>query len=80
MNLFSSKADAQKRVPWLQGSDDIPAGVILHFKFIFFVAGVNLHKKNYLQQTTWRDQELSNSLLPPRIPCSEALVAPCLDR
>ena len=53
MNLFSSKADAQKRVPWLQGSDDIPAGVILHFKFIFFVAGVNLHKKNYLQQTNW---------------------------
>ena len=48
MNLFSSKADAQKRVPWLQGSDDIPAGVILHFKFIFFVAGVNLHKKKLL--------------------------------
>ena len=42
LNLFPSKADAEKCVPWLQRSDDIPAGQIAsktgNCKFIFFVS------------------------------------------
>ena len=83
MNLFPSKADAKKCVPWLQRSDDIPTAQVTICIKIFQQVTINLKtcKITYsLFKQLGDTKDLQIHHFFPRILCFEALVAPCLDR